>query len=362
MVVKNRRNKIAAIAALTVFLSGCSLLPAEKEYPAAPVIKSYEIVSYKQTPVVRGDLIQQKTVKCQYLANRKEMMGFQVGGEKIDGIYVTVGQEVKAGDLLAALEVDDLEEQYTEQEYQLKKLNLQLVHAKEDWEFSVAQLDAWQTQGSKEYEEARGVIDRDYQLEKQSIEDSIYIEQLRLEQTQKSLQDRKIYAGIDGTVTYAKEITPGLLSTIGDYVITTIDTSTNAFVVSGEDAKYFPPGTECIIEIKPKEFLAVSVEPQVIGVEEAESEERQVAYLQLVEQDPTLENGDRGAVVVTLETSLDTLYVNKYAVHSADGKEFVYMLDEKGLRVMQDVTTGLEVKDNIEILSGLNEGDYVILD
>ena len=39
----------------------------------------------------------------------------------------------------------------------------------------------------------------------------------------------------------------------------------------------------------------------------------------------------------------------------------VYMLNEEGLRVMQEVVTGLENETCVEIVSGLSEGDSVIL-
>ncbi len=86
-----------------------------------------------------------------------------------------------------------------------------------------------------------------------------------------------------------------------------------------------------------------------------------MAYLQLLQPDPTLENGESGTVQVTLDQREDVLYVNKEAIKAAEGAQFVYMLDENGLKVLREVVTGLESDDYIEVVSGLAEGDSVIV-
>ena len=87
-----------------------------------------------------------------------------------------------------------------------------------------------------------------------------------------------------------------------------------------------------------------------------------MAYLQLLQPDPSLENGVSGTIRVTLDYREDVLYVNKKAIKTADGGQFVYMLDEDGLRIRREVVTGLECGDYIEIMDGLAEGESVIID
>ena len=355
---KQKAAAACAAAAISVCISGCSILPEEETYPAAPVIQSYEAVTYEQTPVLRGDLVLEEKVQCRYMANRKERLEFAYGGEKIDGVYVEEGQVVHAGDVLAALEENGLDGQIVEQEYLIRTLELKLTHLQEEHELELQQLDAWNTQGTEEYLEAQGAMERKYELAVQDIEDSLYIEQLRLTQMQEENEARNIRAGIDGTVLYAADVEPGQQSVVGEAIITIADMSTNAFCVSGDKSQYFPVGSEWVIEVNNQMYAAVSVEAAVLGVEE----EEETAYLQLLEPDPTLENGDKGEITVILAESYDTLYVDKKAVQTAEGRQFVYMLNEDGLRVMQDVTVGLELRNHVEIVSGLEEGDSVILD
>jgi hypothetical protein len=110
------------------------------------------------------------------------------------------------------------------------------------------------------------------------------------------------------------------------------------------------------------EMTAVSVEPSVLGIMETQEREEPIAYLKLDQPDPSLEDGDKGDISITVDSRTDVLYVTKDAVKTAEGKQFVYVLDENGLKAMQPVTVGLDNGKYVEIISGLSEGDSVILD
>ena len=49
-------------------------------------------------------------------------------------------------------------------------------------------------------------------------------------------------------------------------------------------------------------------------------------------------------------------------IQKAEDQEFVYVLNEEGLKTMQEVTTGIEINGFVEILGGLKEGDSVIVE
>ena len=68
-----------------------------------------------------------------------------------------------------------------------------------------------------------------------------------------------------------------------------------------------------------------------------------------------------GTLTLTLDTREDVLYVSADAISSAEGRSFVYYIDEQGMRRMQEVEVGLETGKLTEILSGLDEGDEIIL-
>ena len=56
------------------------------------------------------------------------------------------------------------------------------------------------------------------------------------------------------------------------------------------------------------------------------------------------------------------MYTLAEAVKTANGQKIVYCLDENGMKIMKNVETGLKAGEWIEIVSGLEEGDSVVLD
>lgn len=64
---------------------------------------------------------------------------------------------------------------------------------------------------------------------------------------------------------------------------------------------------------------------------------------------------------MVMDTREHVLRVPKDAVHNADGKDYVYMEDADGMRQIVYVEAGLRGDEYTEILSGLQEGEKVIL-
>ena len=352
-----RKIPLLLCSAIVVsMLSACQMFPAEEELPAAPLIRSYETVEYKQSAVIRGDLTKTEKVTCKYVPARKADLGFVLGGERISRIYVEEGDHVKVGDILAELVYNNLDEKIASKEYDIRVLEKKKEHLLEDQELALKKLKL-QEAGPIRIKETN----ESYADQLQSIEDSLYVNHLQLEELQKQLSDRQIIAEFDGTVTFARKVSETEKTVEGRVYITVADMTSTAFMVEGEEAAYFPAGTQATIAINKTEMAAEAVAPDSIGMLVPESEDP-IAYLKLDQPDPTLEDGDRGSITVTLDSRTDVLYVVREAVKVAEGKPFVYVLDENGLKVMQNVTTGLESGKYVEIVSGLSEGDSVILD
>lgn len=362
-----------------VFTS-CQLMPEEEVLPAVPVVRSYEVQEYEWSTVMRGDLVSSKNVRCTYMPAKEEKLSFSLGGVYIDKIHVSQGQQVEAGQVLAELEQENLQEQISDQEYLLKTLKLTKSHIQENMQLNLSKYDIiladieWEMERTsgmflsrlekeqEQQEKWRAESEKQYQAQLQDVEDSIYIQNLRLEEMQENLRERQITADFDGTVTYVRKVTDGQLSVKGQTFITISDMNTTVFAVKGDDAVYFPAGTEVILTCQKKEFVAHAVEAKELGLPEAKEDEDPIAYLKLSQPDPTLEDGDNGTINLVLDERKNVLYVDKAAIKTANGQPFVYLLNEEDLRVMQEVSTGLVSGDYIEIISGLKEGDRVIVD
>ena len=86
-------------------LTGCGLLPKEEELPMAPLLLEGETEDYVVSQVVRGDVVIQEQIRASYVPSSTEKLGFELGDEKISKVYVSVGDSIKAGDVLMELDV-----------------------------------------------------------------------------------------------------------------------------------------------------------------------------------------------------------------------------------------------------------------
>ena len=74
-----------------------------------------------------------------------------------------------------------------------------------------------------------------------------------------------------------------------------------------------------------------------------------------------LEENDKGTFELVLDTRTDVLTLPEKTVSMMGDKQVVYYLDEEGIRRYCEVQTGLAANKIVEILSGLEEGDSVIV-
>jgi len=85
----------------------------------------------------------------------------------------------------------------------------------------------------------------------------------------------------------------------------------------------------------------------------------QAVHIAIPDNAPPMANGDPVAITVQADVHEDTLFVDALGVRRFAGRTFVVLLDGDRQRRV-DVKVGLENSDQVEILSGLQEGDLVI--
>ena len=84
-------------------------------------------------------------------------------------------------------------------------------------------------------------------------------------------------------------------------------------------------------------------------------------YFALTQPAFTLEGNDRGTLVLVLDERTDVLRVPSGAISTINGEAVVYYQSESGFKTYKNVTIGLEAEGMVEIISGLEEGEEVIV-
>ena len=133
---KGKRLVLAALAA--GMLAGCG--------QTDEVDRSVEIQeetvhenSFELTPVTRGTVQQPLVLNCDYSQTVEVDLYFAVDQEVITDVYVEKGDIVKKGELLASVDVENMEKQVRELEHRLDRamLSLRQIQENKDIQFKI---------------------------------------------------------------------------------------------------------------------------------------------------------------------------------------------------------------------------------
>ena len=73
------------------------------------------------------------------------------------------------------------------------------------------------------------------------------------------------------------------------------------------------------------------------------------------------EAGNYGNLTIVLDKKEQVLTVSTAAIHNAGDKWYVYIVNDSGVREVKWVEIGLRSNDIAEVVSGLEEGEKVVL-
>jgi multidrug efflux pump subunit AcrA (membrane-fusion protein) len=190
--------------------------------------------------------------------------------------------------------------------------------------------------------------------------------QLTVERLQAKIADTRVSSPIDGKVT-----------SVSAYEGRTVNGYQTVFVVADEaeleitaepmssQLQRLSEGLDASIILSDypgKELPAEIVQlPYPYGrgggatIEEADK----LTHISFNPQDLDIEPGDLVKVIVTLERKEDALWLPPAAIRTFAGRKFV-VVEEEGRQRRVDVTLGIESRERVEIVEGLEEGQIVV--
>ena len=315
---------ITAMSAI-VFFSGCGMLPKEEEVLAPPLTQPKK-QEYQVYDVKRTDIVKSVNGNGNFISTNESDIFAKENGKRVKKVNVKYGQAVKKGDVLIELDSGNLEN-----DVKLERLNLQKVQINYDKAF----------QTGDDY--AKKLADIDLQMEK-----------LKLQQMESQLDGAKLTASESGKVIFVDSVKEG--DTLEAYkpVVTIADPGSLQVLYQPSAAagtkvgqkvqlKYNGKNFDGIVSQMPdsgkyKNFILIAPSGKIEGAQIDESVE----------------------ISIIIETKKDALIVPKAVVKSFSGTKTVEVL-EGDKKISTDVETGIETSTDIEILSGLTEGQKVIL-
>ena len=176
-------------------LSGCMLLPREKEEREVSFSKVEEIPQYSFISPERMDMEKAVDIPCVYRQKNDVHLSFKLANRMVNIVNVKSGDKVKKGTLLASLDMSDLEEEIKalEPEIQLMKKSIELLKLKASYDKQSAELEYKYNNVMKvQMHQNIRTIEDTLKTEVEAKEDEIYIQNFVLEKKKKELADGKM--------------------------------------------------------------------------------------------------------------------------------------------------------------------------
>ena len=361
---KSRIQSIVYMVMVAVCLSGCGQTVVEEE----PVIKvdiSEEEADYRMEEVTRGDVILTKNISSNYVQTKAQEIAFTKGGQIIDKVYVKEGDKVAVGDLLVELQNGNLEDEIADLEYAIRRTELQYgyldVYEKFDLDsayYTFVSSTDMEEEDLEEYEKEKIEIQDGYKERREDFEDTLYFDRLKLEQKKAELSSNRIYATMDGTVISMEKDLEGSTAKRDQVIMLVVDNSNGLFETEDEEiAAFIEEDTVLPMVIV---YGTAKGDYEVVPYKKETWGEKQMFQAISEPEGATLEVGTAGTITAVVDQKENVLCISKQALYQADGKYYVYMPDEAGLKQVRFIEIGLIGDTYVEVVSGITEGEKVI--
>ena len=352
-------NLLKILAALVVGLGGLwAIHHARAQAPVSTDLNAAPTAGVAK--VTREDLCKQVTIAAEFRPYQQVELHAKVSGY-VKEMNVDFGDQVKAGQLLATLEVPELQdelnsaiaaEQHAEADYKNAHLDYtRLVAVNKEHPNLVAEQDL-------DSAEAKDL----------SAAASVAAAKADVNKFQTMVDYTRITAPFDGVVT-RRYADPGALIQAG----TASDTQAKSLVRVSDNNQLrldFPVSVDYVKYIKLGDPVEVRVESlnnkpftgTISRFTHDVDEDTRTMTTEIEVTNPNLEldPGMYATVVLKVEKHPQVLAIPTEAV-TGDKKDTVYVVTQNHEIEERIVTLGLETPDRYEVVSGLNEGDLVVI-
>ena len=316
---------LALCAAVTVSASGCYFFPEEEEILDPPTINVAEVVYSTYTARIK-DISSQSITSGYVKSKTTEDCFFTKYTGQLKAIYVKPGDVVEEGQLIAEMNNGAIA---FELETQKKRVEL-------------AELN---------YRNSGLATDKlTYEIEKNT-----------LAQYQDEYDGGRLYAPISGQISYVANLAPGtevdpyksIVSIVKPdelFVSATIDPTNNSYSI----------GADVTITVDSVEYKGVVTRNPQLAREEGATK-TDVLQADFVGEAPSFAYlGTIADVKIVMATAQQVIVIPKHLIKTDGERTYVQILKDD-VKVEVEVETGISNATEIEIKSGLKEGDLVVV-
>ena len=346
-------------------------------------LKPKNEINYLTEPVVRTSIAQTVSATGEISAAQLVDVGAQASGQ-IKKLHVTLGQQVKKGDLIAEIDSTSQLNNLNTNKAKLDTYQAQLVSAeialrsadkKYKREQALWQEDATSREALEDAQDAFAAAKASVAELKSSIRQT----QIAINSAEADLGYTRITAPMDGTVVAipveegqtvnANQTTPTIVQ------VADLSTMLNKMQIAEGDVNKVKAGMKLTFTTlsqpdNVREATLESIDPGLTTMSQGsyttstDTTDSAIYYYArslVPNEDNVLHIGMTTENTIIINQAEKVLAVPKLAVKQRGGKQYVRVLGENNQPQEKEITTGLSDNMNTEVKSGLGEGENVII-
>lgn len=360
---------------IIVLTSSCSLLLPEEQEPLPPPLAEPPEPNYSFYTVKRDDMISQINEGGVFVPVSEIPLNFGNNSGRLAELNVKMGDRVTKGQVLAKLDVGDLEHSLEEKKINLKKQELNYDKIMIDYNELLAsikeakdQLAKAKDQGSKENTEkwSQQLERLEKQKEKKDIDIEIFKlglsqQETDLERTKERLEKAQLISPIDGIIGFEQGFSMGDWVDTHTTVYTVVDPSDLYLRLNSASVTGLHLGMKADVIVGDQVYSGEVVMTPSSSNEETRDQRLRNAIILSVEGLPnTVMPGDRASIRVVLEERNNVVVLPRAGLRTYGSRNYVLVRDGDTNREI-DIEIGMETPTYIEVISGIDEGDTIIL-
>jgi len=333
---------MASSILLAVSTTGCYLYPTVEKVEV-PELKKLEAKQYVYTEIKKQSIEKMYSFKANFVPVKYEDVFYKYSNMKVGDVLVYQGDYVNQGDKLVIADTTETEKKIKKADVEIKKANMELAQLKaknaSPFEIQMKEIDIQMKENQKE----------------------IY---------QRDIDRAVLYAPISGKVVYADHtLDKGKSFPVNKPIVRIADES--------ELLLEYTMDMENDVDIAAQSVLKVGMKAQVIinskvyegevvmtpAIASANKDPINVDALRIKVNNPDeqVKCGQLAEVNILLQRKDNVIVINKALINKFGLKKYVNIYKDDGTLEQRIIETGLDNGTEVEVVSGLNEGDKVVL-
>lgn len=366
-----KKKKLLILAIIVIIIGGYVLIMANSQTKTNLPIKAAMVRKESiQTILSTNALIQSQKTK-EYIGSSQYT---------VETVYVKVGQKVKEGDVLLAYDLTDLSLAVQQAQLQLDNAYLnkaELLDQKNQLEEDILELDQqiYALNGSTDPQDVANVqsliqkrksIQSISQEKLKLMDNSIALAELNLKSSEDRLAkaQKGLIAEFDGVVTEVNAVEDTQLSMAqAAFVVKQLDNLKGVIKVGKYDAEKIRLGQRVTLKNTGNTYQGV-----VAFIDPAAKKEMGMSGDATLQMEINIENADDNLKIdfdinadILIAESTNTLTVPmECLIFDRDENASVFLVKD-GKALLTPVTVGIQSDTRVEIISGLSEGDHLVV-